>query len=323
MRAYILRRLFALIPVLFGVSVVVFFLLRLVPGDPIMTVLGEVALAPPEVVAELRQKYGLDQPIYVQYGKWLWTVLHGDLGRSFFDRHPVTQMLLARLRATFMLAIVSLLIAVVGGVSVGVAAARTAAGGKNLLLEKTLTLSPLLLLAIPSFALGLFLIVIFAARLKVLPATGMYSPIGGGDPSDLVKHLLMPAVTLAAVPLAVTARLTRASLLEVIRADYIRTAYAKGLHERLIFYQHALKNALIPVVTNSGIVLGNLLAGSMVVETVFSWPGIGWMMVGAVGTRDYPVVQGGALLIASTYVLANLLVDISYAYIDPRIRYGR
>jgi peptide/nickel transport system permease protein len=322
MKAYTLRRLISLIPICIGITAIVFLLARLVPGDPVTIMLSRLGNRTPELEAELRSQFGLDQPVYVQYSKWMWRVLHGDLGRSFVQGEQVTTILMRKFKATLVLATAGALIAVSGGVLVGVAAALAAVKRTTVFLEKTLNLVPLFLLTTPSFALGLFLIVLFTAKWRILPATGMYSVVNGGDLLDRLVHLILPAFTLGAPSLAATARLTRASLLEVLDQDYIRTARAKGLRDRTVIYRHAIRNAILPIVTNTGILLGNLLAGSVIVETVFSWPGIGFMMVEGIGNRDYPIIQGGALLISAVYVLSNLIVDISYAYIDPRISHG-
>lgn len=322
MRQYLFRRLAGAVLVTFGVTLVVFFLMRVVPGDPIDIMLGAEGLYDPGLAAKYRAEYGLDQPVPLQYAKWLVQMFKGDLGRSLAHyNEPVRDLLGRRFRNTLILTVGATMVAVSGAIVIGVFGAIVTAKESNPLLERAVALGPLLLTTVPAFALGLALMVVFAVKLHLLPTVGMYSITGGGGVLDLLKHLIMPALTLAAASLGANARLTRATVLEVLREDYIRTARAKGLPERIILYQHALKNALIPVITSLGLMFGYMLGGSMIVESLFSWPGLGWMVVDAILMRDYPVIQGGILLIAVVFVFVNLLVDISYAYIDPRVRY--
>ena len=319
---YILRRLVGTVIVIFGVTLTVFFLMRFVPGDPVDIMLGGEGLHDPDLAAKYRQEYGLDQPIPIQYARWMAKLFAGDLGRSIaFGGEPVTDLLSRRLRNTMILAVAGAMVAVVGAVILGVLGAIVAAEEKSPVLDRLLGLGPLLLTSIPAFALGIGLIVLFASKLRVLPAVGMHDVTGGGT-LDLLKHLILPAFTLAASSLGANARLTRATVLEVLREDYIRLARAKGLPERLVLYEHALRNAMIPVITSLGLMFGYMLAGSVIVESVFAWPGLGQMVVDALLQRDYPVIQGGILVIAIVFVFINLVVDISYAYIDPRIRHG-
>jgi peptide/nickel transport system permease protein len=313
---YIIRRLLLLIPVLFGVSLIVFMVMHLSPGDPAVVMLGPTASE--EDVQQMRRQLGLDQPLYVQYGRWVGNVLQGDFGRSITMRRPVLPEILTRFKATMILTSASLVISTVLGVSIGVISAVK----QYSWFDRGSMLMALLGVSMPVFWLGIMLMVVFSLQLGWLPAGGMYS--AGSDRSliDLLRHLILPAFTLAAASVALVARITRSMMLEVIRQDYIRTARAKGLSETLTITRHALKNALIPVVTVLGLQTGYLLGGAILTETVFSWPGLGLLMVQSITARDFPVVQGGVLLIALTFVLVNLLVDIMYAYLDPRIRYN-
>ncbi len=316
MSAYILRRLVLLVPVMFGVSVVVFLVMHLAPGDPAVVMLGPTASE--EDVQRIRTDLGLDQPLPVQYGKWVWNVVQGDFGRSITMKRPVLPEILTRFKATLILTFASLVISTIIGVAAGVIAAVKPYSW----FDRASMLFALLGVSMPVFWLGIVLIVIFALKLGWLPAGGMYSAGSTRNAGDLLQHLVLPAVTLAAASVALVARLTRSSMLEVIRQDYIRTARAKGLRERTAILRHALKNALIPIVTVIGLQVGYLLGGAILTETVFSWPGLGLLMVQAILARDFPIVQGGVLLIGATFVLVNLIVDLCYVYLDPRIHYS-
>jgi ABC-type dipeptide/oligopeptide/nickel transport system permease component len=316
MRRYILQRVFGLVGVLFGVSIVLFVALHLAPGDPAQLLLGP--LVRPDDLARLRQELGLDQPLPIQYLTWLGHVLQGDLGRSIASHRPVLAEVFERFQATALLAGASLLISAAVGVTLGVLAAVNR-GGR---IDRASMLFALLSMSTPSFWLGMVLIIAFALVLGVLPGSGMISPRGDGGVLDVLAHLILPAVTLAAVPTAIISRLTRSSMLEVIGLDYVRTARGKGLSERLLVIRHVLPNALIGIATLVGIEAGYLLAGAVLVETVFAWPGLGSLLVTSILKRDFPLVQGGVMLIALTYVLINLATDLAYAYLDPRIRYG-
>jgi peptide/nickel transport system permease protein len=321
MRAFLLRRLLITVLVIFGTTVIVFALTRVIPGDPVRTMLGAAQVADPGLVAEYRRAFGLDQPLPVQYVRWLWSTAHGDLGLSIQSSEKVTVVLERAFRATFILALAGMLTAVLSGVVMGVIGAFVSVGQRRPILSRITSLAPLVLITIPPFSLALLLIIVFAVQVRLFPPVGMNSV---RDPSfgDLLWHLVLPTLTIAAASAGATARVARSSLLEVIREDYIRTAHAKGLPERMVLFQHALRNALIPVVTNTGLLFGSMLSGAVLVETVFAWPGLGKLMVDAILRRDYPIIEGGTLLIAFSYVLVNLLVDVSYAFIDPRIRYG-
>lgn len=302
-------------PVLLGVSLVVFLVIHLAPGDPAVILLGPTASE--EDIQQIRQELGLDRPLYVQYGRWIGNVVRGDFGRSITMHRAVLPEILGRFKATLILTAASLLISTIVGVVVGVISAVK----QYSWFDRGSMIMALLGVSLPVFWLGIVLMVIFSLKLGWLPAGGMYSAGSDKGIGDLLKHLVLPAITLAAASVALVARLTRSMMLEVIRQDYIRTARAKGLGERIVVYRHALKNALIPVVTVVGLQTGYLLGGAILTETVFSWPGLGLLMVQAIIARDFPVVQGGVLLIAATFVVVNLVVDLSYSLLDPRIRY--
>jgi peptide/nickel transport system permease protein/oligopeptide transport system permease protein len=306
MYAYLARRLLATIPVLFGVSLLVFSMLHLVPGDPVKIMLSEFQTNP-EQEAKLRAQLHFDEPLPQQFGRFVWGAVRGDLGYSIRTKRPVTREIMDNLPSTFQLAIAGLLVAAVLGVTLGVLAAIK----QYSWLDAGSMFVALIGVSMPSFWLGLLLIFGLSLHLGWFPATG-----GGG-----VKHLVMPAITLGLGAAAIIARLTRSSMLEVMRMEYVTTARAKGLREYRVVIRHALKNALIPVVTIFGLQFGQLLAGTVVIETVFARPGIGRLIVDAILAKDFPVVQGIVLVVAIAYVVVNLIVDLAYALLDPRIRY--
>lgn len=305
MFSYFLRRVVALIPTLFGVSIAVFLLLHLVPGDPARMVAGLDATEAD--IALIRQDLGLDKSVPEQYLTWMGNLLKGDMGKSTRTRNPVTYEVGLRLPATWQLTAVSITIAVVIGLITGI----TAATRRNSLLDYSSMAAALLGICTPSFWLGLMLMLVFAVQLRWFPTSGR------GD----WRHLVLPGFTLGAGAAAIIARVTRSSLLEVLNQDYIRTATAKGLRSQTVIYRHALKNALIPVVTVVGLEFGYLLAGAVITETVFAYPGIGRLLVDSIGFRDFPVVQGILLILAFQFVMVNLGVDLLYAWLDPRIHY--
>ena len=315
MRRYLARRLLLLVPVLAGVSVVIFMVLHLSPGDPVEIMLGSQATQ--EDRARLRAELGLDQPLHVQYGRWLGHVARGDLGRSLWMKRPVLDEVLGRFKATLVLTGTALLLSSLTGVALGVASATR----PDSVLDRLSAVASLFGASMPTFWLGIVLMVIFALWLGWLPASGMYAAYGGGDLRDLLAHLVLPAVTLAAASVTIIARLTRATMLETLGQDYIRTARAKGVVERAVVLRHGLKNALIPIVTVVGVQAGYLLGGAVLTETVFAWPGVGTLMVQGILARDFPLVQGCVLVVALSFVLVNLAVDLLYAWLDPRIRY--
>jgi len=307
MLTWILRRILAVVPVLFGVTLAVFSMLFLVPGDPVKMMLAEF-VTNPDQVAQMRAQLHLDEPILKQYGRFVTSAVRGDLGTSIRSRRPVTTEIGENLASTAQLALAAMLVAIGIGIPLGLLAALS----RNSWLDVASMGTALLGVSMPSFWLGLLLIFVFSLHLAWFPATG------GGD----LHHLILPAVTLGMIAAAIIARLTRSSMLEVLGQDYVRTARAKGLGGFSVVVRHALKNALIPIITIFGLQFGNLLAGAVIVETVFSRPGLGRLIVGGILNKDFPLVQGTVLFVATIYVLINLLVDVAYAYADPRIRFG-
>jgi peptide/nickel transport system permease protein len=307
MLTWILRRILAVVPVLFGVTLAVFSMLFLVPGDPVKMMLAEFVTTPDQV-AQMREQLHLDEPILRQYGRFVGNAVRGDLGTSIRSRRPVATEIGENLASTAQLALAAMLVAVGLGIPLGLLAALF----RNSWLDVASMGTALLGVSMPSFWLGLLLIFVFSLHLAWFPATG------GGD----LHHLVLPAITLGMIAAAIIARLTRSSMLEVLGQDYVRTARAKGLGGFSVVVRHALKNALIPIITIFGLQFGNLLAGAVIVETVFSRPGLGRLIVGGILNKDFPLVQGTVLFVATVYVLINLLVDVAYAYADPRIRFG-
>jgi peptide/nickel transport system permease protein len=305
MALYAARRILMLIPILLGVSLLTFGITHLTPGDPARLMLGQFATA--EQVASLREELGLNDPILVQYGRFLWNVLHGDFGRSFRGQTPVLQEILDRFPSTLQLTIAAMSISILLGVSAGMIAATS----RSRWVDRIVMFSSITGLSIPNFWLAVLLIIVFGIQLKWLPVTT----------STGWKGLILPTIALSIPTAAVLARLTRSSILEVIREDYVRTARAKGLTKRAIAFMHILRNALIPVVTVVGLQFAGMLGGAVFVESVFARPGLGRFAVSAIAARDYPQIQGIVLFAATVYVLINLCVDLLYAVLDPRIRY--
>jgi peptide/nickel transport system permease protein len=305
MLRYILRRLVAAIPTLVGVATVVFLLLRLLPGDPARVIAG--LLASEEDVERIRRGLGLDQPVLVQYGVFMGRLLQLNLGTSARTSQPVTVEVLDRLPSTMQLAVISVLLALVVGIVAGVVAARS----HGTVVDYLVSALTLVGVSMPVYWLGLMLIVVFAINLRLLPAAG----------SDQPTSFVLPSLTLASFSVALIARMTRSSMLEVLRQDYVRTARAKGLRDRAVVFRHALKNALLPVLTVIGLQFGTLLGGAVLTETVFGWPGIGQLLIESIFARDYPVVQGIVLTVSVLFILVNLVVDLLYGCVDPRIRY--
>ncbi len=303
-----------MIPVLLLVSVLVFSLIHLIPGDPAVSILGEEAT--PQAVAALRAKLGLDQPIPVQYAKWLGSVLRGDLGRSIRSNQPVGEAIAERLPVTIELAILSIAISL----SIAIPAGIVAAMRRNSVLDAGSTFVALLGVSLPNFFLAILLILIFGVQLQVLPPFG-YQPITQGLGGNL-QRMILPAITLGTALAAIVTRMMRSSLLEVLDQDYIRTARAKGLREGRMVQAHALKNALMPVVTIVGLQIGGLLGGAIITESIFVLPGIGRLLVDAIFQRDFPLVQGVVLFVSLAFLFSNFAVDMVYAYLDPRIRYS-
>jgi peptide/nickel transport system permease protein len=312
MFVYILRRLLFMIPVALLVSFLTFMLIHLIPGDPARVLLGEEAT--PATVAALQHQLGLDKPIPVQFGIWFVQLLHGNLGDSITLQQPVTQALMQRLPVTLELGSIALLFSLILAIPLGILTATR----RNSWVDWVVNVISLTGTAIPSFVLGLLLIFLFAVALRIFPPGG-YTPFGD-DPTGNIRDLVLPVLTLSTGAVAVNLRQIRASMIEVMQQDYVRTARAKGLSEMRVKYVHALRNSLIPVLTIVGLQVGAILGGAVITETIFLWPGIGKLAVDSIFAKDYPVVQGVVLVIAFSFMLANLLVDISYVFFDPRIR---
>jgi peptide/nickel transport system permease protein len=313
MLSYILKRIFSAIPVLLGVTLIVYFIISLIPGDPATAILG--SFATPENVKILNSQLGLDKPIWQRYFIWLYNILQGDFGRSFSLNRPVIDEILERFNATIILSGTSFVICSILGILFGILSAAY----QYSLIDKLITFIVLVGISIPSFFLGMMLILYFAVSVRWFPVSGMYSLYGGGGLWDLINHLVMPSITLSLVALGVIARLVRSSMLEVLRLDYIKTARAKGVSETRVVLSHALRSAIITILPILGLQAGFVLSGSVYIEIVFQWPGIGRMLVDAILTRDIMLVQGGVLFIALCYVLFNILVDILQLWLDPRL----
>ncbi|MBA2530475.1 MAG: ABC transporter permease [Euzebyales bacterium] len=333
MLRYVARRLLLLIPVLIGLSIIVFVFVRALPGGPAIALLGERATA--ESIAAVERDLGLDQPVYVQYARYVGNLLRGDLGTSVRSRRPIAEELLERFPATVELGLAGILFAIVAGVPLGFLAAKRYQG----VLDNTSLVASLIGISFPVFFLALMMKYVFAVKLGWLPSIGrlditrslehptnfyLLDAVIAGDSAaflDVLRHLVMPAIALGTIPLAIIARITRAATLDVLSEDYVRTARAKGLSRAIVNRRHILRNALLPVVTVIGLQTGLLLTGAVLTETIFAWPGVGTWTVDAIGNRDYAVLQGGIVFFAFVVVLVNLLVDLSYAFLNPRIRY--
>ncbi|TZG32350.1 ABC transporter permease [Agrobacterium sp. B1(2019)] len=314
MPAYIAKRLIAAIPVILGLSIIVFLVMKLIPGDPAQAILGSYAT--PDNVERINRALGLDRSWPEQYAIWIGNLLQGDFGRSYTLNRPVFDEVIERFCATLILAGASLVICSVLGILAGIVSAVRQFGWA----DRIITFFVLIGISMPAFFLGLIFILLFAVQWKLLPASGMFAVYGGGDLPDLLRHLILPASTLAIVATGVVARLTRAAMLEVLRQDFIRTARAKGLRENKVIYRHAFRAALVSIIPVLGIQAGFVLGGAVYIETVFQWPGLGQMLVKAVSTRDLLLVQGGVLVAATVYVLVNLLADVAQALVDPRLK---
>ncbi len=313
MTRYIIRRTLAALVVVWAVGTLVFFALRAVPGDPISAMLADVD---PSMAEQLRQKFGLDKPVYVQYGLWMLRTLQGDLGNSIYGSNVAVSRIIAEaLPRTLSLAALSLVISL----SIALVAGIVSAIRRNSLLDHSMTFLAFLGLSMPDFWLGILLIIVFAVKLGWLPAIG-YKPLSDGL-WPWFSHLILPAVAAGTPFSAIIARMTRSAMLEVLNSEYIKVARAKGLHERTVILVHGLKNALIPVVTVMGIAFALLMSGTVIVENVFAIKGLGRVLIQGILNRDYPVVQGAILVVSMVFVFSNLLVDILYTVIDPRIRY--
>ena len=314
MKRYIVQRLVATIPVMFIVGSVIFFVMHLTPGDPASTMAGD--LATPEMIQKIRAKMGYDRPIMVQYGVYFGNIIRGDLRRSVFSDFKVTTLVRQRLEPTITIAVMGEVLAVLIGVPAGVLAAWKA----NTWVDRSIMVIAVLGLALPSFWLGFNLIWLFAVKAGWFPAVGFVS-FGEGDYVGWAKSLVLPCVTIGTIIAALITRMTRSTMLEVLREDYVRTARAKGLAENAVLVRHALRNAALPVVTIVGLGFAGLLSGLVITEQVFAIPGVGRLLVDSVVRRDFPVIQGVVLITAGMYVLINLMVDLTYGYFDPRVRF--
>ncbi len=314
MGPYILKRLISAIPVLLGITVIVFLIMAMIPGDPATAILGSYAT--PENVEKLNRDLGLDKPLISRYFIWLGNMLTGDFGRSFSLNRPVLDEILERFNATLILAGTAFVICSFFGILAGVISAARQYG----FADKAITFVVLIGISVPSFFLGMMMILLFSVNLRWLPVSGMYAIYGGGDLADLARHLVMPAVALAVVATGVIARLSRSAMLEVLRQDFIRTARAKGVREGRVLYGHALRAAMVSIIPVLGIQAGFVLSGSVFIEIVFQWPGVGRMLVDAILTRDLLLVQGGVVFVAACYVLFNICVDVAQSLLDPRIK---
>jgi peptide/nickel transport system permease protein len=314
MTGYLIRRLLGAVVVMWAVATLVFFMLRAVPGDPLQAMLFDVA--DPAAADQLRVKYGLDQPVYVQYAKWIGTVAHGDFGSSIYgSREPVAKILAEAVPRTLSLAGLSFLIAV----TIALPAGLISAVRKHTAADHAVTVAAFIGLSLPNFWIGIVLIIVFAAKLHWLPAIG-YEPLSQGL-WPWLSHLILPAIATGTAFAAIIARMVRSSMLDVLRADYMQVARSKGLLERRLVFVHALPNALVPVVTVMGIALALLMAGTVVIENVFAIFGLGRVLIQGILNRDYPVVQGAILVVSGIFIAANLVVDVLYTVIDPRITY--
>lgn len=307
------KRTLASIPVLLVVTLVVFLLLQVSSGDPAIVLAGDFAT--PEQIESIRNRLGLDKPIWQQYLIWLWQILQGDLGTSIFSRLPVTELFYQRLEPTIALTLSSILLTVAVAVPLGVVAAWRS----GTLLDNTIMLFSVLGFSLPVFVVGYLLVYVFSVKLSWLPSQGYISPFD--DPSGFLASMVLPTITLSIVFMALIARVTRASMLDVLSEDYIETARAKGASERRLLLNHALRNASVPILTVVGIALAALVSGVVITETIYNIPGLGSLVVDAILKRDYPVIQGMILIISVAYVAINLVIDLAYALIDPRIRY--
>jgi peptide/nickel transport system permease protein len=313
MVSYILRRILSTLPVMGIVALFVFSLLYIAPGDPAAVIAGDQAS--PADVERIRQGLGLDRPFLIQFGSWLWHILHGDLGTSIFTNLPVSAMIAQRIEPTFSLMAITLVLTILVAVPLGVVAAWKAGSW----VDRTIMAFAVFAFSLPVFVVGYVLAYVFALQFEWLPVQG-YTPLAAGL-WPWLKNLILPALALGSVYIALIARITRASMLEVLQQDYVRTARAKGLGQRNILFVHALKNAAVPIVTVIGIGIALLIGGAVVTESVFAIPGLGRLTIDAILRRDYPVIQGIVLLFSFLYVLVNLMVDVTYTLVDPRIRY--
>lgn len=310
---YVVKRLLTMIPTLAGASLIVFALIHLLPGDPIITMFGQQPN--PALIEYLRHQYGFDRPLYVQYIDWIWNILHGNFGKSIRYGTPILDLIMERLPATLWL----ILFAMIVSLSVSIPLSVISASRPGSATDYAGTIFVLIGISAPSFWLGLMLILIFTGYLRILPPYGFVSPLE--SIGQFLAHLALPSVTLGLLMGGTVARMARPTMAEVLKTDYVKFVRSKGLSQRAVLYKHVLKNALIPVVTIVGLQMGYLLAGSVVIEQVFGWPGMGRLLLQAIYTRDYFLIQGALLFYSGLFMLVNLATDLLYAYIDPRIHY--
>lgn len=314
MIGFVLRRLLHLVPVLLAASALIFFMMYAVPGGPIGALVGENAT--PEQIAEVTRRFGLDRPVVIQYFDWLWRALNGDLGVSLHSRVPVMQLIGERLPATLQLAATATIL----GLAIGIPIALASALYQGSWLDRILSGWGALALGVPTFWVGILLILLFAVELRLLPAASAYVPFWQ-SPLGMLRATILPATTLGLYVSGIFARFLRGSLIAELNADYVRTARSKGLSEGVIVARHVMRNALLPFITIVGIMLAGFIGGSVVTEAVFTYPGMGRLVIQAISSRDYPLIQGSILVILAIYILINLMVDVLYVYIDPRIDY--
>jgi peptide/nickel transport system permease protein len=307
---YSLKRILELIPTVFVVVFIVFVVTRVIPGDPAAVMLGPQASV--EAVEELRENLGLNDSIAVQFGRYLKGVVHGDLGKSYYYNQPVTKLISERFPNTLVLAVISIIIGLLIGIPVGVVSATK----QYSVFDYISMILALVGISVPIFWLAMMAVLLFSVNLGWLPSVGM----GEGSLIDIIKHLILPSLCLATGPTATFARFTRSSMLDITKQDYIKTAHAKGLKEKLVIWRHAFKNALPPIITIAGMQFSSLLSGAVLTETIFSWPGLGKLIVDAIQNRDYTLVQGSVVYMAFVYIIVNLAVDICYAFLNPKVK---
>ncbi len=323
MSRYIARRLLSIIPLLIAVSLVVFAMSKALPGDPVEIFLQQADIANPELVNAMKDKYGLNDPLPVQYWTWLSLMFQGDMGESIRRGEAVSDLLFRGMRNTFSVATASVLLVIVVGWTMGVLSAVVHNRSWPQVITRFLAQVPVLMLSIPGFAVAVFMVLIFGISLGWLPTSGVSNPRAGADDLiDLGKHLILPTIGLALASVGGNWRLARNTMIEVLREDYIRMAHAKGLPLWRVYFLHGLRTTLVPLLTSAGLLFGSLLTGSFILEYIFAWPGIGLLLVESTVNRDVPVVMGATIMIASMYIFLNLAVDILYAIVDPRVRYA-
>lgn len=323
MRRYVFRRLLAVVPLLLAVSVVVFLLGKSLPGDPVEIFLRQADISNPAIVKAMKDRYGLNDPLPVQYWTWLTMMFRGDMGESIRKGEPVAELLARGMRNTASVAAASVILVIMVGWTMGVVAAVVHNRDWPQPVNRFLAQFPVLMMSVPGFSIAVVMVLIFGVSAGWLPTSGVSNPrLGEGDIGDLVKHLILPTIALALASVGANWRLARNTMIEVLREDYIRMAHAKGVPLWRVYFQHGLRTTVIPLLTSAGLLFGSLLTGAFILEYIFAWPGIGLLMVQSTLGRDIPVVMGGTVILAALYIAINLVVDILYAVVDPRIRYG-